>query len=133
MVDHLPFNRNSFAPRFGANLAPDLQRWALIAGKLPRTEGWHPAGRGAIDRDPPRVTRRASLVVAPGQARHDRSTSGLPARGCPMGPRWSSDSRSSTCLHVYPRPGAKETLDFRAKQEMQYVAARGARASLCSG
>ena len=62
-----------------------------------------------------------SVVVAPGQARHDRSTSGLPARGCPMGSRWSSDSRSSTCLHVYPRLRANETLDFRAKQEIRYL------------
>ena len=59
MVDHLPFNRNSFGARFAARLASDEEPKALIGCKPPRTEGWHPAGRGAIDRDPPRVTRRA--------------------------------------------------------------------------
>ena len=40
-----------------------------------------------------------------------------PPVDCPrVGPRWcsrwSSGSRPSTCLHVYPRPGAKGSLDF---------------------
>src|SRR6476661_8911906 len=35
-------------PRFGSSFAVVRLRRALIASKPPRTEGWHPAPRGAI-------------------------------------------------------------------------------------
>ena len=58
------------------------------------------------------------VVVAAGQARHDRSTSGLPARGCPWDSRWSSDSRTSTCLMSTPgrRQSEPLTLGHRRRQ-----------------
>jgi hypothetical protein len=97
MVDHQVFNGNfprvDVAEIFGREMAP-------------RRTGCHrpwtrPGDQACI-----------CVVVAPGQARHDRSTSGLPARGCPWDSRWSSDSRTSTCLMSTPLRSQSEPLTF---------------------
>lgn len=119
MVDHLSFNRNSLGARFSARIRvfPGHHR-PLRTNRRRRPYALRLQGDGTPRCGvPSAVTRHElpgvhSVVVAPGQARHDRSTSGLPARGCPMGSRWPSDSRTSTCLHVYSRSSPKGTLDI---------------------
>jgi hypothetical protein len=120
MVAPQPFDRNSVS-RVSADLSggrehghpstPSKTDKCVHRRRAPghptRRREMAPRGRGAIDRESTRVTRRAHSYVASGQARHDRSISGLPARGCPAGSRWSSDSRQST-RHL-PTPAAGET------------------------
>src|SRR5450631_1643949 len=47
------------------------------------TRRWHPANGVPPDRETCELPS-VNLLVAVGQARHDRSISGLPARGCPF-------------------------------------------------
>lgn len=102
--------RNATVRRFGAADGFAATRFRFCEGRgveaQPGREEMAPRANGVpstVSRT--RVTRRAHSYVASGQARHDRSTSGLPARGCPAGSRWSSDSRQSTCLLCTPAGG----------------------------
>ncbi len=79
-----------------------------------------PRERGAISPRDSRVTKRESSYVAAGQARHELSISGLPARGCPFVSRWSSGSRPSAHFFVYSLLNANGSLDFWDKSEVSF-------------
>ena len=63
------------------------------------TRRWHPANGVPSDRETCELPS-VNLLVAVGQARHDRSISGLPARGCPFVSRGRRTlvRRPSSCL-----------------------------------
>ena len=123
MVDHLPFNRNSFATRFAAEIWVVPRTPQPIADKpssqvrppsTPQGDGT-PQSRGAIDRDPPRVTRRAFCSCRTGTS-PSRSVHQWTARA------WVPDGVTVAVGLTYvdlppcvppPRPQS-ETLDFRA-------------------
>ena len=121
MVDHLPFNRNSSPTRFasrrraclGSPVRPRHRSWQVHPGGR---QGMAPRGRGAIDRDPPRVTRRAFCSCRTGTS-PSRSVHQWTARA------WVPDGvtvvvgllvRRLTSMCT-PAPPPKETLDFRPR------------------
>ena len=93
------------------------QMMSLLGGRLQTaqvivlTRRWHPASGVPSDRETcglPSVNQ----LVAVGQARHDRSISGLPARGCPVHLAGPSDSRPSTCSLSTPIEEQRKDLTF---------------------